>query len=147
MNLEETSLLETGFICPDCNQMQKHLELDLEFGKIRETLTCQHCRESFHRDHAEPVYTQSSLRKILEKNVDMFEGARPKADTEEAMQKLKTRAKQTRLIAKQLGLENVANQSEEYLNCVFCGRSNKEDQVICTHCTKPQWKPEKLENQ
>jgi len=126
-----------GWICKHCQHMQKHLKLDLQFGKRRKELTCNECGELQQRENVEKVYREREIVEVIQKNLDMLESIA--TDTDNAEQQVEGRKKSIKVTAKSVGLEVDNNQYVR--TCIYCGETNSRHRDECQDCGHPDWMP------
>lgn len=131
-----------GWICSECGNLNKHLELDLEFGKRRQTVECDSCGERVKLEEQEAVYRKSDLVEALKRQLDAAQ-----ADVSEAINEIESelaqqREKTVHEVASVLGFGEEVRTSEGVRKCVMCGYSNSAEADSCSSCGADSWKGE-----
>lgn len=128
---------DIGWKCKHCGGLNKHLELDLEFGKRRELVDCEYCgREALKLEEQQLLYAENEIVKVLRRDMEMLQGE--KVD-ESAVPIVKGRINQLRATAKLFGLRDRLNEAVGVGTCLFCGFANNEDADRCERCGKKEW--------
>ena len=127
---------DIGWICNDCGEINKHLELDLEFGKRREKVECSKCRNVMLLDEQERVFKESALTTEIQRNLDFIEGLINDSESNVALKELRGRKRQVEVDAKTLGL---FQELDNIRKCIYCGTSNSVENDCCVECGEFDW--------
>lgn len=134
-----------GWVCSNCGDLNKHLELDLEFGKRRKTVECNSCKQSMPLKEQEEVFREKDVLEALKRQLERAQGsvyqARDDVETDRAQQ----REKMVHHMAHVLGLGDDLKSSEGMRKCIYCGHTNRSDADVCSSCGKKAWKGELLD--
>lgn len=130
-----------GWKCGSCGHLNKHLELDLEFGKRRETLTCDDCGETSKYQEVDRIFLESDISQLLKKNLNLMDSLVAESTSEEARLEVGGRKKELEKTASSLGLQLYSNKKMR--KCIYCGESTSVHQDACSGCGEEDWMPEK----
>lgn len=125
----------SGYVCPNCETLVDRLELDQEFGKDRDYMTCQKCGEDFETASSQKVFTQEDIAVEVRKRVSYLQKRKDSAadnsvnDTiyEESMKELKS-------FAIDLGLDSYILRELGLVKCLSCGNRNNLERSTCKQC-------------
>ena len=136
---------DIGWKCNNCASLNKHLELDLEFGKRREMVTCGTCDADLRLEDQEKLYLESSIVTDLKRNLELIESLSQQTKSEAAGKEVKGRRREILSTAKTLGLKEKMVDGEGVRKCVFCGVSNSVENDSCAECGESSWMAGELE--